>query len=364
MRSSDASFSVRLLTAGHADRADLDAALAIFVRNSSPAFRTRTNQIRVKMAPGHEAERALYIAALYRGDLVIGFAMYSYFSGSRLIIIDHMVIDRAQRGMAAFFVFSQLLFDVIQKSRVEVKYTILEVEKNVQFGGDETGGTKLIRLLSQVGFGEVHATYFMPNMEPQNYESRFEGVLMLQGAEKLYRIRREDFLGICQSIYHDHYLAWFAEFFDQQQLADYTAHLDALYRDLATALVDVPSIQVDGAEPNGLMDAPPVHINRSKEAIAIMYVAMFMVVALVVLLPLYLLRVSGTFIAPIILALLVLFAGILAAGSGRAFDVLEHISGYLGGTRKSHYRQTSQPPAASPKGGQTGRPSPPDRDGL
>ena len=158
MRPSDASFSVRVLDTSHADRADLDAALAVFVRNSPPAFCTKTNQIWVKLAPGHEAERQLRIAALYRGEVVIGFAMYSYLPSSHLLIIDHMAIDRGQRGMAAFFVFAQLLSDVIQQHHTDADYTILEIEKTPEFGGDETGGPKLIRLLSQVGFGEVHAT--------------------------------------------------------------------------------------------------------------------------------------------------------------------------------------------------------------
>jgi len=363
MRSSDASFSVRLLTVGHADRGDLDAAFAIFVRNSSPTFRTKTNQIRAKLEPGHEAERSLYVAALYRGDLVIGFAMYSHLPTTRLVIIDHMVIDRDQRGMAAFFVFSQLLFDVIQRSRLEVDYTIIEVEKDANFGGDETGGRKLIRLLSQVGFGEVHATYFMPNMEPKDYKSRFEGVLMVQGAEKIYRLRREDFLGLCRAIYYEHYLSWFAEFFDRPQLAEYKAHLGALYHDVVGALRDEPAILVDGAEPNGLIESPPIHAIRSKEATAAMYVGMFSVVSLVVLLPLFLLKVSSSFIAPTILALLLLFAGVIATGSGRAFEVLEHISGYLGGTHRSRYPQTFRQSSASTKGGPTERPLPPRQDG-
>jgi hypothetical protein len=363
MRSSDASFSVRLLTTGRMDRADLDVAFAIFVRNSPPALRTKTNEIRAKMAPGHEAERALYIAALYRDEIIIGFAMFSYLPRSRLLIIDHMSIDRDQRGMAAFFVFSQLLADVIQKTKLEIDYTIIEVEKNVQFGGDETGGIKLVRLLGQVGFGEVHATYFMPNMDSENYEARFEGVLMLRTAEKIYRIRREDFLGICRSIYYEHYLAWFLEFFDHQKLQGYESHLEALYQDVSASLRAESVILVNGAEPNGLIESPSIHAVRSKEATAAIYVGMFAIVALVVLLPLLLLKVSGSFIAPIIVALLLLFAGILAASSGQAFEVFEHISSYLGGTRKSRYRRSGRPAATLPRANRTRQSLPPDQDG-
>ncbi len=146
------------------------------------------------MASEDPTERKLYIAALYRGDLVIGFAMFSYLRVSRIVIIDHVVIDRDQRGMAAFFVFSQLLYDLIWNSQLEINYTIAEIESGALFGGEGTGGTKLIRLLSQVGFDEVHAKYFMPSMEARTAGARFDGVLMLHSAEKIHRMRREEFL--------------------------------------------------------------------------------------------------------------------------------------------------------------------------
>jgi len=83
-----------------------------------------------------------------------------------------------------------------------------------------------------------------------------------------------------------------------------------------------------------------------------MYVGMFAVVALVVLLPLLWSRVSGTFIAPIIVSLLLLFAGIVAIGSGRALDVFAQISGYFAGTRKFRYL-AKRPAAGSVAHGQS-----------
>jgi hypothetical protein len=46
MASAGASFSVEALGAGAGDRPDLDAALAIYIKNTSPLLRTLTQQIR------------------------------------------------------------------------------------------------------------------------------------------------------------------------------------------------------------------------------------------------------------------------------------------------------------------------------
>jgi hypothetical protein len=92
----------------------LDRALAIFVQNTSPLLRTKTNQIRAKIAAPVTPEGHFYFAALYRSSEVIGFAMFGYYPRSRLIAIDHMAIDHLHRGAAAFYVFAQLLQDTIQ----------------------------------------------------------------------------------------------------------------------------------------------------------------------------------------------------------------------------------------------------------
>ena len=84
MRRTDASFGIRMLGPRPADRDDVDRALAIFVRNTSPLLRTKTNQIWAKIASPETPEGHFYFAAFYRSDIVIGFAMFGYYSHSHL----------------------------------------------------------------------------------------------------------------------------------------------------------------------------------------------------------------------------------------------------------------------------------------
>src|SRR4030081_563930 len=102
MRRVNASFDLKLLEPTVADRADVDKALAIFINNTSALLRTKANQIRQKVANPTTPEGTFYFAALCRSKAVIGFAMFGYYPKSKLVVVDHMVIDGEQRGAAAF----------------------------------------------------------------------------------------------------------------------------------------------------------------------------------------------------------------------------------------------------------------------
>ena len=84
-----------------------------------------------------------------------------------------LVIDEGHRGDAAFYVFPKLLRDAIQNLGIEIDFVAVELEKGTEFGGRQTGGSGLVKLLGQVEkFGQVHTDYVLANMEPKNFEAR------------------------------------------------------------------------------------------------------------------------------------------------------------------------------------------------
>jgi len=348
MRRTDASFGIRMLGPRPPDRDDVDRALAIFVRNTSPLLRTKTNQIRAKIASPETAEGHFYFAAFYRTDVVIGFAMFGYYPRGHLVVVDHLVIDEGHRGDAAFYVFAQLLQDAIQSLDIEVDFVAVELEKGTDFGGGQTGGSELVKLLGQVGFGQVHTDYVLANMEPKNYEARYDGILMLRGADRLYRIRREDLLAIAHVILFDHYLPWYRDFFGDQ-IETYRKYLEQLYSEFETRLKSDPVIKVNGPEAD-LLISGPVPSHRSPEAIAAMYLLMFAATAAIATAVLYVLRTPASLTVPVLLALLALFVGIAATSRGHAIEVLEQIIAALPGARgKSRYPRSNQKSKALPK---------------
>jgi hypothetical protein len=352
MRRVNASFELRLLGPTAADRADVDKALAIFIKNTSALLRTKTNQIRQKIANPITAEGTFYFAALCRSKAIIGFAMFGYYPHSKLVVVDHMVIDNEQRGAAAFFIFSQLLHDTIQSLDLEIDFTAVELEDGNEYGSEQTGGNELVRLLGQVGFGKVHAEYFLPNIEPVNYEARYPGVLMLRGSQKLYRIRREDLLQISGGILFEHYLPWYRDFFGMQATA-YQEYLEGLHQEFATRLGNQPTIKVNGPEADSLIVSPAIPASRSPEFRVGQYIVMFAAVVAIAGAAVYSLKIPPSSAIPMLIALVGVFGGIVAISSGKAFEVFEATIQLLrGGKQKSHYQQ----PEAPSKNSATARP--------
>jgi hypothetical protein len=339
MRRNTASFEARLLGPGPGDRSDVDRALAVFVRNTSPLLRTKTNQIRAKIAAPETPEGKFFFTALYRSGDVIGFAMFGYYPRGRLIVVDHLVVDAEHRGAAAFYVFAQLLQDLIATLEVEVDFTAVELERNAHFGDAQTGGIELARLLGQVGFGEVHADYVLANMDPKDYESRYEGILMLRGSARLYRIRREDLLEIVDTILFDHYLPWYRDFFGEK-IESYEIYLRRLYSEFEISVKGEAVVKINGPEANLLLPTTKA-VTRSREAAAAIYLFLFAMTAAVSTAVLYVLHVPASLIVPVLLAILAVFVGVAAASSGRALDVFEQIIAALPGAR---HRSRYQPP--------------------
>lgn len=341
----NASFELRLLSAAPVDRQDVDKALSIYVANTSPLLRTKTNQIRHKIAAPTTLEGTFYFAALSRSKNVIGFAMFGYYPKSKLLVVDHLVIDREQRGNAAFFIFAQLMLDTIQTLNLEIDFTAVELEDGNEYGSEQTGGNELVRLLGQVGFGKVHVEYSLPNIEPVNYEAKYPGILMLRGSQKLFRIRREDLLQISQGILFEHYLPWYRDFFGQQTAA-YQEYLERLHSELTKRLGNQATIKVNGPEADSLIAKPAgTVIVNSPEFRTAQYVAMFAVVAATGCGAIYQLNVPPSLAIPLLVALVVVFGGIVAIGNGRAFEVFEiAIQLIRGGKQRSRYPQSRPPP--------------------
>ena len=198
-------------------------------------------------------------------------------------------------------------------------------------------------------FGRVHIEYVLANMEPRNYQARYEGILMLRGSQRLYKFRREELLDIYHSILFEHYLPWFGSFLGEQ-IASYKNYLESLYSEFEERVQDQPIIQVNGPKSDILVANPAPQPNRPPEIVAAWYVAMFAATAAIVTGVLYLLKTPPSLTIPFALALLTIFVGVAAASRGQAFEVFERaVLSVSGGTRKLRYLQSNHKPKSKRK---------------
>ena len=250
MRTFGSPFSLCLFDPADASSPAFDEALSIFRENTSPLLATRCNQIRAKAVAPITDSGTFFFACLMRSKSVIGFAMFGHYPGSRLLVFDHLVIDRQRRGENAFYAFAQLLKDAVDKMRLEFDYVVVEIEKHGVIGAHGAGGPALAHLLGHVGFDAVHTDYRIADMDPGHAPTGHAGVLMLRSAVKVHRLPRADLGVIYGGVLFDHYLPWCATFLGNRTPA-YRRELEALHAAFMAGLPD--EVPVNGAEEDGLL---------------------------------------------------------------------------------------------------------------
>ena len=185
-------------------------------------------------------------------------------------------------------------------------------------------------------------------MEPKNYEARYSGILMIRGVEKLYRIRREDLLEIYRGILFDHYFPWYRDFFGEKT-ADYHRYLQRLYQHFESSMKSEPVIKVNGPEADVLIAQRTLR-PRTPEFTLALYLLMFVVTVVLLATVLYILKTPPYLSVPVLLALLAVFAGIVATSRGRALDVWERVISVLpNGKRKLRYPPKIEGRESSPR---------------
>ena len=237
------------------DRAELGAALAVYVRNTTQSLRTLTAQIQAKFERPDNPHGELCYASLREGRQVVGFAMFGYYPARRLIVFDHLAIDTAHRKHGSFFVFASLLQECIEERFPDYDYVVAEIATDPEFAGDRANGQTLVRLLSSVGFGQVHVRYDLPAMDAHSYRRPHLGTLMIRGAQRISEIRSDALLELHSAILFEHYLPWFVQFLGPE-LAGYERHLRKVRDDLRSRLKGKSSVGVNGGERDELGPRP------------------------------------------------------------------------------------------------------------
>jgi hypothetical protein len=224
---------------------DFASALLVYVRNTSAAIRTDTNEIaywldRFTEQFGHP----FYVFGFYRDDELIGFAEGAYFADERLVVLDYLVIDEANRQNNVFFEFVDQLKRFLEAAHLEYRYAVVEAcyGPGLEYPSPET--CLLTRLLKLQGFRVIRAPYYQPRLLLDDAESGMQGDLLIYSTTNLDRIHTETYLTIVRCIYYKYYLPWQSITKDPQEA--YKKHLDSLYTKIQTELGKKREILVNG----------------------------------------------------------------------------------------------------------------------
>ena len=306
------------------DQDDLTRALVVFVRNTSHVLRTSTNQISFKFDhPESNSRCTMYYIGLKRDGVIVGFCMLGYFPRARVVLIDHLVIDAENRKYGAFFVFASLIRSLIEERFPAFDYVVAEVATDREFSDDEVSGKAVIKILRQVGFGEVRVRYALANTEPREFRRTYKGSLLIRAAQKISSLRAEEFLTIYNVILFDHYLGWCKDFFGSLT-PKYESHLNQLYISMENQLRDKATVFVNGATEDQTV---PQTKPRSTGPLmkSTVHVILFLLVATVLIGLGWLFAITGMLFLSTVVVIILSFAAIMSLTNSRALNLTQQL---------------------------------------
>lgn len=215
---SSPSYTIKLFEDSKSE--DFISALDIYTNEMPSELRTSSNEIIYWIDNYNKLfEDNLLIFGFYENDKIIGFSQCLYFKKESFITIDYFVILSSHRGNHSFQMIIALLKEFLKAYKFEYNFIVTEVElKN----------KSLLQLLKMNGFGEIQSKYFQPSLGINNHDSLIEARLLYFPAYEDRVIRKETYKMIVETIYNNHYIRWYNEFFTEKDLKAYMIIIEQL----------------------------------------------------------------------------------------------------------------------------------------
>jgi hypothetical protein len=346
---------------------DFAAALLVYVRNTSAAIRTDTNEISYWLE--HFTSTfgdPFYVFGFYRDKELVGFAQGAYFVDEHLVVLDYLVIDEAQRRNNVFFEFVDQLKRFLETAHPEYRYAVVEVcyGPGQEFPSPES--CLLTRLLKIQGFRVIRAPYFQPRLMLDHPESEMQADLLVYSTTELDKIRTETYLALVRVIYYKYYLPW--QTITKDPPDAYKTHLESLYSKIESQIGKKETVPVNGHKKvlKAMGSKPPLTLHKiTVFALQFLGVVVLLTAAMLVLRSIF--HLSNNSLATIYglaVASSIAVAGIISENARTIFSELISLAKHA--LRKgSSPLQTTAPRLAIHRGpGKRIRPrTPPKQDG-
>ena len=199
---------------------DFINALDIYINQIPSELRTSSNEIIYWIDNYNKSfEDKLLIFGFYENDKIIGFSQCLYFKKESFITIDYFVIASSHRGNHSFQMIIAILKEFLKEYKLEFNFIVTEVESK---------NKSLLQLLKMNGFGEIQSKYFQPSLGINNHDSLIEAKILYYPAYEDRVIKKETYKMIVETIYNNHYIRWYKEFFSEKDLKSYMITIEEL----------------------------------------------------------------------------------------------------------------------------------------
>ncbi|HTV26953.1 MAG TPA: hypothetical protein VMF32_04150 [Xanthobacteraceae bacterium] len=231
MRRLRSGFAVEVFEQANARSERLAGFLQVYVRNFSPEYRTKTNELLDFLERPPPDRDIVYFGLTYRG-VACGFATLMYYPDGPLAIVDHLVIAPNMRGYGAFFTFCDLIANYIEEKPLVFDHLLAEVILSDRATTEHIASTLLIRLMRIVGFRIARLPYWAPDPSIVHDREGCKAALLFLSQPERVEIPAGEFITVVEIIYRIHYSRWYQRVMSSDRFMKYSSTIEAILEEI------------------------------------------------------------------------------------------------------------------------------------
>lgn len=304
-------------------------ALDVYISTVPRNEKTNTNEIIWCLDNAKQFKKfELYFLGLELNNKIIGYAEIAFLRRTRYVTLDYLAIDKKYRTHSAFYTFLLLIVEYFANIKLDYDFIGIELLTN----DDSFTFQKNLSEFEIEGFRVVNTTYIQPCLEPNNYDSQHDAILLIyQRNTTNKRISQKTYLDIVHSIYFDYYFEWDSHFLknNEENSKNYNK-LKQTYETIESTLTD--EVILLNGYPFSKMSSEDKIIPNEKKINkklwqALFFTMIFGVFSLGIIFTLNELNVELAIAGVIFVLLLFTWLSFLAFTENRAYIILTKIPG-------------------------------------
>ncbi len=203
---------------------DFAKALKIYIGSTPATIKTNSNEISSWISDSTESHVEVLVFILYCDDVVVGFAMMTYYKHIHIMAYEYISIENNYSSFASYFAYLDLLNNYTTENGYDVLYWMTDIS-NEQYVDKESNIFKKLLCLHQ--FGKLDA-YFRTFPIGLDKDSIFDAVIFIKSNDRIDKISKDKYLKIVEAI-RDYYSIWYKKFMKEEDFKNYNTIVQEIY---------------------------------------------------------------------------------------------------------------------------------------
>ena len=220
-------------------------ALKIYNDTVSTETKTDTREITYFVDNTDDRPRELYFFGLYYNSKIIGYFQCGYLKQTKTLIIDYIILGNEYNHNSIFYPLFSLVQQYFSDNLVDIDYYVMEISiRSLEENVDKESYYSRKWLTSE-DFRIINVPYPQPLLGISNYESNLDLRLMIKSSHTMSSIKVSTFMSIVNDIYTNHYIDWYSEFMNQEEISDYKEHINEQLNKIKESIKDKQVIELN-----------------------------------------------------------------------------------------------------------------------